>query len=457
MLLLRLRKLRTNRYRRVVAVAMAMIAVGVASGSGVASSQRVSVAPPALAVPQPKAERPAVGSRATDAVSQPRAISTASTTNVATTSAPVVAKLPKAPPLSTVAYVLMDVETGRVLMAQREHDRRAPASLTKIVTGIVALKSGDLDSVARVSARAAAQPSQRLGLTTGERVPLSSLLCAALMMSGNDAASAVAEHVGGSEAAFARMMNKFVVQVGAHDSNFVNPHGLDAPSHYSTAYDLALLSRYALGIPEFVRIVSSDRMEIVRDGRKSDVANINSFLWRFKGALGIKTGYTSKAGYSVSVAAQQGSQALVAVLLGCPSSESRWDDAIRLMEYGFENYETLMALAQRPPEEYVVRAGDTLSGIAKRHGTTLAALLAANPSLRGNPSLIKVGQRLSISANSSKAAATTPQRTYVVRKGDSLSSIAKAHGTTVAALLTANPDLRGDPNLIKSGQLLKLP
>lgn len=353
-----------------------------ASGKDSGRGQRV--VPPMLQVPVPQSRRPAGDTIATGAAAPPENSQPGTT-----------AKPPAAPRLSAVSAVLVDDSCGAVLYSLRPHERRAPASLTKMVTAIIAAERGDMNSVVRVSANAAAKPPIRLGLRAGDRIRLSKLLEGTLMGSGNDAATAIAEHVAGSEAAFARLMNLAATKLGATESNFVNPHGLDASRHYSTAFDLAILARRFLQIPVLAELAVRDRSSLEWEGGRSDVVNINSFLWRYNGALGIKTGYTDTAKYSVAVAAENESRRLVAVLLGCPSSEARWNDAVQIMDYGFQNYQVLtQAAAARLERTYVVRRGDTLTGIARRLGTTVKALLEANPSLRSHPNRISVGQRL---------------------------------------------------------------
>lgn len=301
---------------------------------------------------------------------------------------------PPSPQLSAAAAVLMEAETGSVLYALNPHVRRAPASLTKIVTGLVAIDKGDLNSTVAVTAHAASKPPTKLGLRAGDRIRLSDLLAAALMGSSNDAATAIAEHVGGSEAAFARTMTTMARKLGARNSSFTNAHGLDSSKHYSTAYDMAVLSGWALRVPEIARLASLQRVNLSWQGGQRELSNINSFLWRYSGAVGLKTGYTSSAGYCVSVAAQQGKHRLIGVVMGCPSSEARWNDAVVLMDYGFDHFNELMTAARKSETFYVVQRGETLSGIAARFGTTVDVLLKLNSSLRGNANLIKVGQQL---------------------------------------------------------------
>lgn len=304
--------------------------------------------------------------------------------------------LPKAPNLSAKAAIIMDVTNGSVLYELNAQQRRSPASLTKMVSALVAYNQAKPTATVRISTNAASRPPTKLGLQTGDRISLDQLVQAMLIGSCNDAATAVAEHVSGSEAAFAKLMNKLAASIGAVDSNFVNPHGLDASGHYSTAYDLALIACHFLSKPELASIAAQTSTSLSWQGGKKEMANINSFLWRYDGAVGLKTGYTSKAGYSLAAAAKRSDQQLVVILLGCPSSEKRWTDAQVLMEYGMTNYTELSAAAALRQQVYVVKAGDTLSAIARKYNTSVNALLAANPKLKQDPNHLQVGQKVII-------------------------------------------------------------
>jgi D-alanyl-D-alanine carboxypeptidase (penicillin-binding protein 5/6) len=182
-----------------------------------------------------------------------------------------------------------------------------------------------------------------MGLRAGQRLSVRDLLAALLIRSANDAAVALAEHVGGSVAGFADLMNAKAQALGMRDSHFRNPHGLDAPEHYSTAYDLALLARYALQSPTFAELVRTRQLTITltspvtRRKRRPLVSqrlvrSHNRLLSAFEGADGVKTGFTNDAGRCLVASAQRGDRRLIAVLLNDPR---RWDDAASLLQYGF--------------------------------------------------------------------------------------------------------------------------
>lgn len=237
------------------------------------------------------------------------------------------------PSLSARAAILVEPSTMTVLYARREHERRPPASTTKILTALLALERGRLDDVVTVSRRAAGVPGSTLHLRAGQTMSLSDLIVGLLMRSGNDAATAIAEHVAGSEAAFVHWMNRRARELGALNSRFANPHGLDAPNHYSTAFDLAHLARLAMTVPTFKDVVG--RREYVPPGAGRPWRNTNRLLWGLEGTEGIKTGTTGGAGNCLVAAVSRDGVRLIAVVLG---SQDRWLDTRRLVEWGFSAF-----------------------------------------------------------------------------------------------------------------------
>jgi D-alanyl-D-alanine carboxypeptidase len=237
-----------------------------------------------------------------------------------------------------------------------------------------------------------------------------------LFLSGNDAARAIAENIGGSESDFAKLMNSRAHRIGADNTQFVNPHGLSAAGHYSTAFDLALITREALKNQTLARIVGRTTRTLPWRGGTRSLSNINKFMYRYSGATGVKTGYTTAAGYCLAAAATRDGRRLLAILLGAPSSEARWQDAIRIMDYGFANFTSLLKNAPSRPSvagngaggvggagsaaipagahPYRVRQGDTIYSLAKRAGIDIATILKLNPGL--DPDHIRVGQQLAL-------------------------------------------------------------
>ncbi len=238
---------------------------------------------------------------------------------------------------SAAAVCIMELTTGRVLF-EYEADVQLPmASTTKVMTALLALEMGEPDEPVTCSENAYGVPGTSIYLNLGETLPLGQMLLGLMLASGNDAAVAIAEHLGGSVEGFAQLMNARARELGAQNTHFVTPHGLPMDGHYTTARDLALISRYAMTIPAFRRIVSTQRASIPWEGRDYDrqLQNKNRLLSDYPGATGVKTGYTRAAGRCLVFGAQRDGLELVGALLNCPE----WfDEAARLMDDCFERY-----------------------------------------------------------------------------------------------------------------------
>lgn len=241
-----------------------------------------------------------------------------------------------APAVAAEAACLLVVNTKQVLYDKNKDGIMYPASTTKIVTLLTALENGNLADEVRISAAAANCEGSSLDLTAGDRLSLQELLYGMMLVSGNDAAVAVAEHVGhGSVDEFVDKMNKTAERIGAQRTHFTNPHGLPDPiNHYTTANDMALIAAYAYGKPEFAAIVGSRTHSVLfaNHGPRT-VTNTNRLLGRFPGANGVKTGYTNEAGECLVAGARRGNVQLIAVVFNSPQ---RWTDASSLLEYGFK-------------------------------------------------------------------------------------------------------------------------
>jgi serine-type D-Ala-D-Ala carboxypeptidase (penicillin-binding protein 5/6) len=264
------------------------------------------------------------------------------------------------PEVKARGAVLIDAKTGQLLFEKSSRLRSAPASTTKIMTAILAVESGRLDEIVQISGLAAATRGSSMYLYPGQKLPLRELVTGLLLRSGNDAAVAIAEQLAGSVENFVDQMNRKALLIGATDTHFRNPHGLSAAGHHSTAYDLALMARYALANPIFAEIVSTKETNIEwldRKGRERDVnlRNTNKLLWMLEEADGVKTGTTSEAGPCLVSSATRGNQKLIAVVL---HDSARWYDSMRLLKYGFDNYD-LYDFAAR---------GDILAGIQVEEG-----------------------------------------------------------------------------------------
>lgn len=246
--------------------------------------------------------------------------------------------------LNSLAALLMDGENNRVLYEINGYDQMSMASTTKIMTCIIALENGKLDDVVTVSSYAASMPDVKLNIRPGDQYYLKDLLYSLMLQSHNDVAVAIAEHIGGSVSGFATMMNDKARSLDCNNTNFVTPNGLDAEGHYTTAKDLALISSYAIKNKDFIEITntSSYQFKELKKGTSYSVSNKNKFLYMMDGAIGIKTGFTGKAGYCFVGAIKKSDRTLISVVLGCgwpPSKTLKWTDTKRLMTYGIENYE----------------------------------------------------------------------------------------------------------------------
>lgn len=241
------------------------------------------------------------------------------------------------PQIAAKAAVLMDASSGRVLYEVNARQRMSPASVTKIMTGLIVAEKGDLNREVTISQIAADTPENSVWLEPGEKLTREQLLYACMLHSANDAAVALAESTAGSEKNFVELMNRRAEQLGMKDTHFDNPHGLETETHYTSAYDLALVSREALNNTAFRKVVATKTKTIPWTGRDYDrlLINQNRLLYRYEDAIGIKTGYTKQAGNCVVGAAQKGSLLLIAVAL---NSASVYQDLEQMLDYGFTQY-----------------------------------------------------------------------------------------------------------------------
>lgn len=240
--------------------------------------------------------------------------------------------------ISASAYILMDGDSGRVLAEKNCHERRLIASITKLMTGLVALESGhSMEEEVTISPEWAGAEGSSIYLAPGDKVSLEMLLYGMLLRSGNDAALSVAGSCGGTVENFVTAMNQKAIELGMADTHFANPNGLNAEEHYSTAYDMALLARACLQNETMAKIVSTKSATF---GTRI-FTNHNKLLWRYPGCIGLKTGYTEKAGRTLVSAAQRDGLTLICVTLNAPSD---WADHTALLDAGFRQYhsETLV-------------------------------------------------------------------------------------------------------------------
>lgn len=246
--------------------------------------------------------------------------------------------------LYALSACLMDADSGRVLFEKAGYEKMAMASTTKIMTLLIALEYGNLEDTVTVSDYAASMPDVQLNIRAGERYYLKDLLFSLMLESHNDVAVAIAEHIGGSVEGFASLMNGKAYALGAFHTNFVTPNGLDAEGHYTTAVDLAKIASYAIQNEEFIKITNTKSHSFcdLTGKRQFTVNNKNAFLTMMDGAIGVKTGFTGKAGYCFVGALKQDGKTLVSVVLACgwPNNKTyKWADTKKLMNYGLNNFE----------------------------------------------------------------------------------------------------------------------
>ena len=239
------------------------------------------------------------------------------------------------PAVNASAVIVMDEASGAVLWEQNADARLAPASLTKIATAVVALQLGDLTSWVDIDVDSRAMPSSTvMGLVPGDRFTLQDLLYGVMLPSGNDAALAVGRAVSGSDAGFVWEMNTLVAKLGLRDTRFANPHGLSSNNHYTSAYDLAALARYAMSVEGFAPL-STTRSWTASGSRELRLPNLNTFLGTYPGADGMKVGYTRRAGHTLVASATRNGHRVYVVLLNAPESKA---DAAKLLDWTFSSH-----------------------------------------------------------------------------------------------------------------------
>lgn len=265
-----------------------------------------------------------------------------------------------APYMSSGYYCLMDAGNGQLILSKNADQPRPVASTTKMLTAIVALEYASLDEVAVVSQHADHTLEYTIGLKEGQQITVNELLKAALVRSANDAAVVLAEHAAGDERFFAYLMNKKAFLLGASQTHFENASGLPAQEHLSTAYDLALIGRYALSNPDIARLVAARQVQFRHPGYQQPwtLSNTNTLLDYYPGANGVKTGTTNAAGKCLVASARQKGRQLIAVSL---HSGDRAADCARLLDYGFKQTRPVLLISQHDSfKEIPVTRGNRL-------------------------------------------------------------------------------------------------
>src|SRR5690554_1865484 len=251
--------------------------------------------------------------------------------------------IPSPPQLAASAWILMDADSGRVIVEHNADERLPPASLTKLMTAYLVERELDrgnisLNDMVRVSENAWRTGGSKMFIEVDTQVAIRDLLYGIIIASGNDASVAVAEHLAGGEAPFADLMNQHATRLGLHNTNFANATGLPHPEQYSSARDMALLSRYIINdYPEHYAVYSEKNFTY----NDINQPNRNRLLWRDSSVDGLKTGWTTEAGYGLVASAKRDEMRLISVMMGTSSEEARAQETQKLLSYGFRYYETL--------------------------------------------------------------------------------------------------------------------
>lgn len=257
----------------------------------------------------------------------------------------------KEPETYSRAIVVLDRASKTIIYGKNENDVRAMASTTKIMTALILIENADLSKTVEVSQNAASTDGSRLGLKTGDKITLNDLLYGLMLCSGNDAAVQIAETMGGSVEGFAEMMNKKAKDLGLNNTSFTSPHGLDEDGHHTTAYELAILTDYALNNPMFAKVVNTKYYTVTINGKSKDLSNTNELLGYLQGVNGVKTGFTNNAGRCLVSSTLRNNFNIITVVLGADTRKIRTRDSIKLIEYTYQNFE-LIDISQMVKAEY---------------------------------------------------------------------------------------------------------
>lgn len=252
------------------------------------------------------------------------------------------ANLDKEPQLNSRAAIIYDRKSKEIIFGKNENSRRPMASTTKILTATVVLeKVNNLSEIVTISKKAAGIGGSRLGLKVGDKITVNDLLYGLLLVSGNDTAVALAEHVGGDLPHFAELMNNKAKELGLKDSSFVTPHGLDSQEHYTTAYELAKIADYALENQTFSKIVNTKHYTVSINGNPKNLSNTNELLGNLNGVNGVKTGFTNGANRCLVTSVNRNGMNIITVVLGADTKKFRTSDSIKLIEYAYNNYKNI--------------------------------------------------------------------------------------------------------------------
>ena len=256
------------------------------------------------------------------------------------------------PTLNSRKCVIYDRTSKTVIYGKNETVKTAMASTTKIMTAIIVLENSNLKDTVTVSAKAGGTGGSRLGLKKGDKTTVNDLLYGLMLRSGNDAAVALAEHVGGSIQGFAELMNKKAEELNLNNTHFVTPHGLDDSNHYTTALELAKLADYAMQNQKFANIVGTKITTISINGQQRQIGNTNELLGVLNGVVGIKTGFTNNAGRCLVTETKRDNMDIITVVLGADTKKDRTKDSINLINYSFNNFK-MVHIKEKITNEFV--------------------------------------------------------------------------------------------------------
>lgn len=241
--------------------------------------------------------------------------------------------------LNSRSCVVFDRLSKHILYGKNEKNKVKMASTTKIMTAIVVIENTSLDKTVEVSKKSAGTGGSRLGLKTGDKITIRDLLYGLLLSSGNDSAICLAESVSGNVANFVNQMNQKAKELGLTNTHFESPHGLDSPEHYTSAYELAILTDYALKNSTFLNMVNTKHYTVTINGTPKNLTNTNELLGNLDGVYGVKTGFTNGANRCLVTACKRGNMDIICVVLGADTKNFRTKDSMKLIEYSFKTYE----------------------------------------------------------------------------------------------------------------------
>ncbi len=255
------------------------------------------------------------------------------------------------PTINSRAAIVYDRNSGQILFEKNENEKRKMASTTKIMTAIIVIENSNLDDIVTISSKAAGTGGSRLGLHTNDKISVRNLLYGLMLCSGNDAAVALAEYVGGTIDGFADLMNKKCSDLNLTSTHFVTPHGLDNEEHYTTAYELAIITNYALQNDVFRKLVGTKNYTVTINSSSKSLSNTNELLGNLNGVYGVKTGFTNGANRCLVTAVKRNNLDIICIVLGADTKKDRTKDSIELIEYVFNNFEPVN-IKQKITEEF---------------------------------------------------------------------------------------------------------